>query len=155
MLLREVEREMRPLALGKGLALEVRVAELPPALGDLRRLRQVLQNLISNAIKFTDAGKIEVESEKVGEYIAVRVKDSGRGIAPEEMANLFDPYRQKVKAGHELGGLGIGLTLSKMFVELHGGKIGVESESGKGSVFSFTIPVYRENIQRALPSNKL
>ena len=146
-LLREVEKEMRPLAQGKGLELEVCVEEMPTALGDRGRLRQVLLNLISNAIKFTEAGKIEVKGDQVGEYIAVTVKDSGRGIAQEEMANLFDPYRRKVNSGQALGGLGIGLTLSKMFVELHGGKIGVESEAGKGSLFSFTIPVYHEDIK--------
>ena len=145
-MLREIESEMKPLARGKDLELELEVAgALPFAMGDRGRLRQVVMNLISNALKFTKVGKIEVKAERVGEYVEVKVKDSGRGIGVEEMKELFDPYRRKVNEGQELGGLGIGLTLSKMFVELHGGKIGVESEVGKGSTFSFTVPVYKES----------
>ena len=143
-MLREIESEMKLLAHGKDLELELEVAgALPLAMGDRGRLRQVVMNLISNALKFTKVGKIEVKAERVGEYVEVKVKDSGRGIGVEEMKELFDPYRRKVNEGQELGGLGIGLTLSKMFVELHGGKMGVESEVGKGSTFSFTVPVYK------------
>jgi PAS domain S-box-containing protein len=144
-LLREIESEMIPLASGKGLNMKVEIiGELPLAMGDRGRLRQVLYNLIGNALKFTQAGQICVKGEKAGEYVEVSVRDTGRGISQAEMEHLFDPYLRKVNEGQELGGLGIGLTLSKMFVELHGGKIEVESEVGKGSTFHFTVPVYQQ-----------
>jgi PAS domain S-box-containing protein len=142
-LMREIESETRPLVKKKGLELELKVeGELPLALGDQGRLRQVLFNLISNAMKYTQSGKVEVRGRKVGESIEVSVKDSGRGIGPEEMEHLFDPYRRKRNEGQELGGLGIGLALSKMYIDLHGGKIEVESEAGQGSTFRFTVPIY-------------
>jgi len=140
-LLRDLEKEMRPLAEKKGLQLHLDTScSLPPVKADQVRLRQVLFNLISNAIKFTVEGTIEVTMERQAELVVVKVKDTGRGISPEEKENLFDPYRRKVNEGQELGGLGIGLTLSKMYIELQGGQIEVESEPGRGSTFRFTIP---------------
>jgi PAS domain S-box-containing protein len=145
-LLKEIESEMKPLALGKGLEMTLEIiGELPLAMGDRGRLRQVLYNLIGNALKFTQSGCIHVKGEQVGELVKVTVRDTGRGISREEMEYLFDPYLRKRNEGQELSGLGIGLTLSKMFVELHGGKIEVVSDVEKGSTFSFTIPVYKQS----------
>jgi PAS domain S-box-containing protein len=139
---REIESEMRPLAAKKGLALKVEQgANLPLVMADRVRLKQVLVNLISNAVKFTAVGRIDVIVELKAEFVEVSVRDTGRGISSQELENLFDPYRRKVNEGQQLGGLGIGLTLSKMYVELQGGKIEVESEAGKGSTFRFTLPV--------------
>ncbi|HSW58592.1 MAG TPA: PAS domain S-box protein, partial [Dehalococcoidales bacterium] len=146
-LLKEIESEMLPLAKSKGLGMYLEIkGELPLALGDRGRLRQVLFNLVGNALKFTQAGHIELTSEKLADCVQVIIKDTGRGISREEMEHLFDPYRRKVNEGQGLGGLGIGLSLSKMLIELHGGKIEVNSEPGKGSTFSFTVPIYTESI---------
>jgi PAS domain S-box-containing protein len=140
-LLWEVVSETQPLARKKGLEMELKIeGDLPLALGDWNRLRQVLFNLIGNSLKFTQRGKVEVRSRKLEEYIEVSVQDSGRGIGKEEMEYLFDPYRRKVNTGQELGGLGIGLALSKMIIELHGGTISSESTAGQGSTFRFTVP---------------
>lgn len=140
-LLQEIGSEMEPLARHKGLEFKVETGELPEVMGDHERLKQVVLNLVSNALKYTQQGKIEIGAEVKGATVEVRVQDSGRGIGEEEMENLFDPYRRKGNEGQELSGLGIGLALSKMIVESHGGKISVESQKDKGSIFRFTVPI--------------
>ena len=126
----------------KGLQLNTDIPDLPPVWGDPSRLRQVMTNLLSNAIKFTNHGGIQVRAV-LGDAaeVIVSVSDTGRGLDSEETTNIFDPYSRKLKAEHQLGGLGIGLALSKLFVDLHGGRIWVESVPGKGTTFSFAIPL--------------
>jgi len=143
-LLKEIVSEMKPVGGGKGLKIELELEELPQVLGDRSRLRQVMSNLLNNAIKFTVRGGVKVRGKVYDqEHILVEVEDSGQGLEENEIENLFDPYRRKVKTGERLSGLGIGLALAKQFVDLHGGQIWVTSQPGKGSTFSFTVPVYQ------------
>jgi signal transduction histidine kinase len=121
-------------------------AEVPTDLGtivaDERKIRQVLLNLLSNAVKFTpDGGTISVRANRgVGE-VAVAVQDTGIGIAPEDQAKVFDEFQQVGKASdRSREGTGLGLTLAKRFIELHGGRIWVASEVGRGTTFTFAIP---------------
>jgi PAS domain S-box-containing protein len=144
-LLQEVLSEMSLVASGKGLMLISEIGELPLVNGDRDRLRQVMINLLSNAIKFTGKGVVAVRARyEGGETVLVEVQDTGRGIDKDQMEDLFDPYLRKVPEGQAFGGLGIGLALSKMLVNLHQGKIWAESNPGGGSIFRFTIPVYKE-----------
>ena len=117
-------------------------ADLPVVNGDQDRLIQVVINLISNAVKFTDAGSITLSAHLRGEDIVVGVTDSGIGIAPGDQQKVFEKFKQ---VGDTLTdkpkGTGLGLPICKEIVEYHGGHIWVESEPGKGSTFSFTIPV--------------
>ncbi len=112
-------------------------------IGDERKFKQILLNLLSNAVKFTpDGGSIEVCLERSNGNLSVAVRDTGIGIAPEEHEAIFEEFRQVgsgSNAKHE--GTGLGLTLTKKFVEMHGGKIWVESELGGGSTFRFTLPM--------------
>ncbi len=119
---------------------------LPQVFGDQNRLIQVFNNLISNALKFTpEGGTITVGARRTGEgMIEVTVSDTGPGIPPEDLPRLFEKFFQvKGAVQTEVHGTGIGLTVSKEIVELHGGKIWVESEVGKGTRFLFTLPVFR------------
>lgn len=114
--------------------------------GDPTRIRQVLVNLLGNAIKFTDEGFVSLELETIQQeedrmVIRFTVADSGIGIAPEKIGLLFESYRQaELSTTRNYGGTGLGLTISKKLVELMGGDIGVQSEPGKGSSFHFTLP---------------
>jgi signal transduction histidine kinase len=110
--------------------------------GDERRIRQVIFNLLSNAVKFTPTGgSVDVWATQVNGEVSVSVADTGRGIAGEDLRRIFEEFQQ-TEAGIEQGeGTGLGLTLSKRLVELHGGRIWVDSELGKGSTFVFTLPV--------------
>ncbi|MBN1189317.1 MAG: hypothetical protein JXA46_06150 [Dehalococcoidales bacterium] len=141
--IRETVSELQPVAAEKKLSL---LAELPgtglPVLGDRGRLSQVLNNLISNSFKFTSRGGIVVRARPINaEQVRVQVEDSGRGMAPDQMENLFDPYRRQDREKSGTLGLGIGLALSKIFIELHHGKIEADSTPGKGATVSFTIPL--------------
>jgi len=109
--------------------------------GDARKIRQVVFNLLANAVKFTpDGGRVEVTARALDGEARVSVRDTGVGIAPEEQAHLFEEFRQTASArGQE--GTGLGLSLAKRFVDLHGGRIWVESALGKGSTFTFTLPM--------------
>jgi signal transduction histidine kinase len=109
--------------------------------GDERRIRQVIFNLLSNAVKFTPAGgSVDVWAKQVNGEVSVSVADTGRGIAGEDLRRIFDEFQQ-TEAGIEQGeGTGLGLALSKRLVELHGGRIWVDSEVGRGSTFVFTLP---------------
>jgi signal transduction histidine kinase len=109
--------------------------------GDERRIRQVIFNLLSNAVKFTPAGgAVGVSAAKVDGEVRVSVADTGRGIAPEDHERIFEEFRQTETGIEQREGTGLGLALSKRLVELHGGRIWVDSELGKGSTFVFTLP---------------
>jgi two-component system, NtrC family, sensor kinase len=109
--------------------------------GDERKIKQVLLNLLSNAIKFTpDGGRIAVRARPVDGSIEVSVSDTGVGIAPEDQEAIFEEFRQVGTAAKKVEGTGLGLALSRKFVELHGGRIEVQSQLGVGSTFTFTIP---------------
>jgi signal transduction histidine kinase len=138
---------MTPLASEKGIALRAVLAETElPATVDIKRIRQVLLNLLSNSIKFTFKGGIIVTAgrENPG-FVVIKVEDTGTGMDKEHMDNLFDPYYHQTRELDKASGLGIGLSLSKIFVELHKGKIRAESTFGKGTTFSFSIPSGEKN----------
>ncbi|MDR3640488.1 MAG: ATP-binding protein [Humidesulfovibrio sp.] len=134
----------RKMAEGKGLALRDSLnADLPLVLADEGRLEQILFNLVGNSIKYTQHGWVALSAVVRGGFVEVAVADSGIGIAPEEQQNIFESYSQlaAIDSG-ATGGAGLGLAITKRLVELHGGVLRVESEPGRGSVFSFTLPVY-------------
>jgi signal transduction histidine kinase len=127
----------------RGIALGLTVDErLEQIRADERKVRQVVLNLLSNAIKFTpEGGRIEVRAVPVGGMVEISVSDTGVGIAPEDQEAIFEEFRQVGTAAKKVEGTGLGLALSRKFVELHGGKIWVKSELGAGSTFTFTVPV--------------
>jgi signal transduction histidine kinase len=109
--------------------------------GDERKVKQVLLNLLSNALKFTpEGGRIDVRAALNDGMAEVSVADTGVGIAPEDQEAIFEEFRQVGTADKKVEGTGLGLALSRKFIELHGGRIWVQSQPGKGSTFSFTLP---------------
>jgi signal transduction histidine kinase len=127
----------------RGIALGLTVDErLEQIRADERKVRQVVLNLLSNAIKFTpEGGRIDVRAVPVEENVEVSVSDTGVGIAPEDQEAIFEEFRQVGTAAKKVEGTGLGLTLCRKFVELHGGRIWVKSQVGQGSTFTFTIPI--------------
>jgi signal transduction histidine kinase len=132
------------LATGKNLALTTDIApNLPIGHGDERRLAQVLLNLVGNAIKFTDKGEVAIKATTADGLFTVAVTDTGPGIAPSDQGKIFEEFKQADNsATKRKGGTGLGLSIAKRIIEMHGGRIWVESEIGKGSMFAFTIPVH-------------
>jgi signal transduction histidine kinase len=139
------------LARTKGLTLGSDVpAGLPTGTGDARRLTQVLLNLVGNAIKFTDQGSVEVRAAQADGRFELSVVDTGFGIAPEDQAKIFEEFQQVDNTStRKKGGTGLGLAISRRIVELHGGRITVESDVAKGSTFKVTIPVNASPIKEA------
>jgi signal transduction histidine kinase/putative methionine-R-sulfoxide reductase with GAF domain len=131
------------LAAGKKLAFKAIVpADLPPGRGDERRLTQVLLNLAGNAIKFTDAGGVSIEARATDGAFLVSVSDTGPGIAEADQQKIFEEFQQADSSSTRTkGGSGLGLSISRRIVELHGGRLWVESAPGKGSTFYFTVPL--------------
>ncbi|HZD41446.1 MAG TPA: GAF domain-containing protein [Terriglobales bacterium] len=126
-----------------GINLDVTIDErLGDFVGDERKIKQVLLNLLSNAVKFTpEGGRIGINARQADGSVEISVSDTGIGIAPEDQAKVFEEFRQVGgEKAKKVEGTGLGLTLAKKFVELHGGRIWVESEVGKGSTFTFTLP---------------
>ena len=117
--------------------------DLGQATADERKLKQILVNLLTNAVKFTpDGGSVDVTARREPDAFVIAVRDTGIGIAPEDHEAVFEEFRQVGRHyTNKQEGTGLGLTLTRRFVELHGGRIWVESEPGKGSTFTFTIPV--------------
>ena len=136
---------VRERAARRGVALHRAVDErLGQVEADERKIRQVLLNLLSNAIKFTpEGGRVEVAAKPVDGFIEVSVTDTGVGIAPADQEAVFEEFRQVGTSDKKVEGTGLGLALSRKFVELHGGKIRVKSQVGAGSTFTFSVPVRR------------
>jgi signal transduction histidine kinase len=142
-LIDELREAMEPLAKEKEIRLEEEIpCDLPPLQADRAKLRRVLTNLVSNAIKFTPkGGQVRIRAGVEGGQIRISVIDTGVGIPPEDLARLFDKYEQaRSRATRSEKGTGLGLYITRQLVELHGGRIEVQSEVGRGSNFSFTIP---------------
>jgi signal transduction histidine kinase len=134
---------VRERATRHGITLDLSVDKrLGDVVGDERKIKQILLNLLSNAVKFTpEGGRIGIKARQVDGSVEISVSDTGIGIAPEDQPKIFEEFRQVGSDyAHKVEGTGLGLTLAKKFVELHGGRIWVESEVGKGSTFSFTLP---------------
>jgi signal transduction histidine kinase len=127
----------------RGIALHQTIDErLGQIKGDERKIKQVLLNLLSNAIKFTpEGGRIEVRAAPGDGLVEVSVRDTGVGIAPAEQEAVFEEFRQVGSSAAKHEGTGLGLALCRKFVELHGGRIWVESEVGRGATFTFMLPV--------------
>jgi signal transduction histidine kinase len=143
---------MRERAIRHGIKVEHKIDErLGEVVGDERKFKQILLNLLSNAVKFTpEGGSIGVSAALRKETVEVAVSDTGIGIAPENQETIFEEFRQAgTDASKKREGTGLGLTLTKKFVELHGGTIWVESAVGKGSTFTFTLPLNQENFDGA------
>ena len=138
------------LAQTKGIALEAECPnDLPVGRGDQQRLTQVLLNIVSNAIKFTERGSVRIKVDMRDGMFDVRVIDTGPGIAAEDCVRIFEAFQQVDNSSTRTkGGTGLGLSISKRFVQMHGGSLFVESKLGEGSTFCFTIPV-RVDEQRA------
>ena len=138
-----VRVSLRSLAVERGLQFVVRVApDLGVAYGDAKRITQCLMNLAGNALKFTRQGRVEIAVDRQGDELMYRVIDTGIGIAQEELDRVFDEFRQlDTTVTREFGGTGLGLSITKRFIEMHGGRIGVESKLGEGSTFWFTVPL--------------
>jgi len=135
------------LAAEKKLALKATVpADLPPARGDERRITQVLLNLAGNAIKFTDEGEVLIQARISDGAFVVSVSDTGPGISEADQQKIFEEFQQADSSSTRTkGGTGLGLSISRRIVELHGGRVWVESTPGHGSTFSFTLPIRVEH----------
>jgi signal transduction histidine kinase len=137
----EVE-ELRPLAEGRSQQLETAILEGVVVHGDPTRLRQVVSNLVSNALKFTpQSGAITVSVAACGTHAEVTIADTGPGIAADKLARVFERYVRAVDADHEVAGSGLGLMIVRQLVEAHGGTVNVESTPGSGSAFTFKLPL--------------
>ena len=142
-LIDEVMKHAAALLMNRPVELRCEVAsELPPVLADEVRMRQVLLNLLSNASKFTNSGEISVGARANASHVMLWVRDSGIGIAPDDQARIFGQFEQvESHDSRQRGGTGLGLSICRWLVELHGGRMGVKSEVGRGSIFYFTLPI--------------
>jgi signal transduction histidine kinase/HAMP domain-containing protein len=143
-IIEDVMSLIQPQSDAKELQVQAMVpTELPTVLADRARFRQVLVNLVSNAVKFTDAGAVVISASTGDGWVTLSVSDTGIGISKDAQAYIFDEFRQAdASTTRRYGGTGLGLAISKRLVALHGGRIWVESGANGGSVFSFTMPVY-------------
>jgi two-component system phosphate regulon sensor histidine kinase PhoR len=140
-LVRETLEQLRPQLDAHALQWSVEVDDSAHIVGDARRLQQVLNNLIGNAVKFTsDAGTIDVLVTRVDRAVEVSVSDTGRGIPAEQLRTIFDRYTRATNSRETIPGTGLGLMIVREIVEAHGGSVGVESTVGTGSRFWFRVP---------------
>lgn len=145
-LVQEAVRPMKIQAENKGIALIIDLSpELPPVAADFNKAVWILTNLIGNALRYTDSGgTITIKVRPKGRRLFFSVQDTGCGISKENMEKIFRKYIQVRKPGKPTGGAGLGLAIAKEIVMAHGGEIWVESEEGKGTTFTFTLPVFQK-----------
>ncbi|HZU67177.1 MAG TPA: ATP-binding protein [Ktedonobacteraceae bacterium] len=141
----EVVNQLKPMANNKGLYLTLEIDDgLPMALADSYRLRQVVINMVSNALKFTEKGGVTIRCTRLERYdmLRVSVHDTGIGISPAALDYIFEAFRQADgSTTRRFGGTGLGLTIARKLIELQGGEVAVESIVGQGSTFSFSLPI--------------
>src|SRR6185369_6682855 len=113
--------------------------DLPSVLVDRSQIERVVANLVVNAIRYTKQGEIKISAEPRNNYVAISVSDTGTGIPQEYLPHIFEKFVQV--PGAPTGGAGLGLAISRLIVEAHGGQISVQSEPDKGSTFTFTLPI--------------
>ena len=141
-IIKEVKSNLEILSEKKGLQLTLDIGKLPEIIADEMRIREILNNLISNSIKFTDKGWIKVKAESQDNHVVIKVIDRGIGIQKDKIPELFQKFYQiDPSIGRRFGGTGLGLAITKQLIELQGGKITVESTYGKGSTFSVILPI--------------
>jgi signal transduction histidine kinase len=144
-LLNNILTTFEPLAREKGLYLSVSAADdLPDLVADPARLRQIVTNLVDNAVKFTKAGSVTVEVgfDDLSRTVSISVADTGIGIPPDQHETVFEEFRQVDSSPtREYGGTGLGLAITRRLARMHGGDVQVESEFGKGSRFTVTLPL--------------
>jgi signal transduction histidine kinase len=140
------------LATTKRLALKVELpATLPPGQGDEQRITQVLLNLVGNAIKFTEAGEVAIAASAQNGAFTVAVRDTGPGIAVDDQTRIFEEFQQADNSTtRSKGGTGLGLAISKRIIEMHGGRIWVDSELGRGSTFTISLPIIAGREEKSL-----
>jgi PAS domain S-box-containing protein len=140
-----------PLVTADGLSLETDIpSKLPQINADEQRIRQIILNLLDNAVKYTPrGGKITFSAVEEDGFIITTISDTGHGVSREDRKYLFQPYVRLYKKKNNKSGLGLGLSLSKMLVELHGGKIWLEEKDGPSSTFKFSIPVKNKKVSNA------
>ena len=150
-LLQNIVSEFLPAATEKRQSLIMDVSpSIPLVKADKQRLEQIILNLLTNAIKFTEeGGKIQVRLRRKGAEVIVEVEDDGPGITEEEQKRIFEPYYQVEPDRQHFTGLGLGLTVSKQLVELHGGRIWVHSGLSKSSTFAFSLPIAEQEEESA------
>src|SRR5262245_880494 len=149
---RRLVEEFRPLAAQRGIEFESGISECGVTFGDPERLRQVLANLLSNALKFTPAGgAVRVRCEQVGGEVVLQVTDTGEGIRPQFLPHVFEQFRQAdCSSSRRHGGLGLGLAITRRLVELHGGVITAESPGlGRGATFTVRLPASQRDLANA------
>jgi two-component system, sensor histidine kinase ChiS len=136
---------------GKNIKIKNNISgDIPDVYGDKNRIQQIINNLIDNAIKFTPEGEVKIYSKRTGDFVETTVEDTGIGIPQDKFGEIFMSFRQvDSSVTRKYGGFGLGLSIIKQLVELHGGTIRVESEQGKGSRFIFTLPVYLDKYKSA------
>ena len=159
-LVRSSVRLFEPNAKAKGIALDMEIADdLPEGVGDKLRVRQIILNLIGNAIKFTEEGSVRIRAREENGKIVIRVIDTGPGIAPDKLNYIFEEFTQletSAPPGTVGSGTGLGLAIARQLAELMDGELSASSEIGKGSVFTLTLPLVRCGAQapaRAVPSD--
>jgi signal transduction histidine kinase len=143
----QAAEQMRGLAANKGIEYRIRLEGEGTGWADADRIRQVMANLVANAVKFTERGFVEITSQLDlgGEQLSIAVRDSGIGIAADNHERIFQEFRQvDGSASRRFGGTGLGLAISRRLARLMGGDVSIASEAGKGSVFTLTVPVYRQ-----------
>jgi signal transduction histidine kinase len=133
-----------PAAQDRGLVLNIEIPGPIAVTSDERRIKQNIMNLVSNAIKFTDEGRVDLTVEQKGTVVEVRVRDTGIGIRQDDLSQLFRPFVRVMVPGRLSEGTGLGLYLSKKLARFLGGNITAESEIHKGSVFTFSFPIMYE-----------
>jgi signal transduction histidine kinase len=141
----EVQKTMLPSAKKKGIDILLELDDsLPKARFDRDKIIQVLTNLVSNAIKFTEQGRVSVGVQPRDEELVIRVSDTGMGIPKDELPKIFERFYRVHRPGTQIQGTGLGLTIVSKIVMMHGGRIEVESEVGKGSTFTVFLPLSGE-----------
>ncbi|WP_444685396.1 ATP-binding protein [Alkalicoccus luteus] len=144
---------VKPLAAEKSLTIINEVGQLPNVAADEHRLQQILYNLLINAVNYTKEGTVRIRGSQSEETVTIYIRDTGIGISEEERRRLFEPFeRGRDAEGYYREGMGIGLHLTKRLIELQGGRIEVESDPGKGSMFSFTLPAAKQAAGQFMPA---